>query len=175
MTRRLLQGLGAGVAGVWLGEYNYFEEHGGGPWGSGVAVPFRMTLRASRTGRIAGVIAEDPHLGFPEEGSLNGRARLSTIRLTKHMPLLRVWEPGRLMTFAQLVETRSNGQYSAPPLPHPPVVLEGELSRRTGTMHGTWTLGPFSLELDEPEWPDWRADFPTQRGEWRATRCRDAA
>jgi hypothetical protein len=174
MANGLLGGLGRGVSGLWAGEYSYLGEHGG-PWGTSVAVPFHMTLRASKTGRIAGTVNEDPRLGFSEEGSLLGQAYLRKVTLTKHMPLLRVWEPGRLLTFAELVERRSNGRYSAPPLRHPPVLLEGRLSRRSGTMEGIWTLEPFTLELDDdPEWPDWRGHFPRQTGEWRASRLCDA-
>jgi hypothetical protein len=154
------------LAGDWAGSYQY-PPGAGGPWGETASVPFEMRLNQIGYGRLSGEIREDPALGFPEPGVVQGRASLFSVVLQKRMPVLRLWVPGALMTFREWILKTYGPDVHVNDLEHPVIQLKGRLSRWSGTMAGTWSTDPFGVA---DEGTSWRLDFPRQTGTWHASR-----
>ena len=135
-------------------------------------VHFSMRLVEAADGTVAGEVRENPPLGFPEVGVVEGRAQLMSVALRKTMPVLRLLDGDHLITLTEWVQRKYPNVLEVNTLPHPTIHLTARLFRWPGFMAGVWWV-PNGTIADENS--SWRADYPASSGVWQAKRARDAA
>lgn len=150
------------LEGTWRGAYEYPK----GMEGPGSPVPFTMSLRQNGFFKVLGTVQEDLPFGFPEAGSVSGRAGLFSISLEKRMPVLRLWDGDRTVPFAEWY-TRIYGIGFQQVAAHPVIHLSGRLSRWRGAIEGIWRSPAISIT---DRISGRRFDFPDLSGQWYAQR-----
>src|SRR5690242_7415835 len=85
------------IAGIWRGSYSCPLQMREQP-----PVPFTLVLQQDRVGHIAGTVTEDPALGMPATGTIEGNVAFPRIEFVKMMPVcyLRA-QDGRLQTLRE--------------------------------------------------------------------------
>ena len=130
------------VTGTWRGTYSYEPSE---LMPQREPVPFTLILKQGWLGHFTGSVSDDPVLGMPEVGSIDGYFSFPRIEFTKQMPVSRiVMRDGRRGTLRQfLVE---EGHICDHDVPHRPIFYQGEFSD-SHHAQGTWIIeaGPLPL------------------------------
>jgi hypothetical protein len=146
------------VTGVWRGVYSYeisktmpgFEP-----------VPFTLILKQGWFGYFKGSVNDDPKLGMPETGRIEGHFSFPKIEFTKLMPVCRIAMPdGRRGTLREFLIER--GIRCDHDIPHKPIKYNGEFSDPQHAQ-GIWIIEPGPLSLASGE----VVRIPGARGNWK--------
>jgi hypothetical protein len=151
------------VTGVWRGVYGYSER-----WEATGIKPAHFTLKLKQgwTSHFSGSVTEDPPIGCPETGTIDGYFGSPSIDFTKRMPVGYIYEAdGTRQTLREFLAAA--GRTSNLELPSPPILYNGTFldSRR---VQGTWMLT--SVQIPLPDGPPfstgqttgyWCAEFVT--------------
>ena len=134
-------------------------------------VAFSMRVLESPRGTVSGQIQDEDPLGFPELGTVAGKAHAFSLTLEIERPLFRLPYANRLITLEEWVRERYPAVQEVNTVPHPTIYLAARLFRLPGFMAGPWWV-PSGTVVDEIS--GWRATYPDQSGVWQAHRHRDA-
>ena len=112
------------VTGTWRGSYSYDRSE---RMPAREPVPFKLVLQQGWFGHFTGTVTEDPNLGMPEAGRIDGYFSSPKIEFTKLMPVCYIGLPdGRRAPLRQfLIEA---GHKCDQDIQHPPIIYRGEFS-----------------------------------------------
>jgi hypothetical protein len=132
------------LTGSWSGEYTYGSDYGDG---SGVSVPFKVSVSESWFGRFAGYVRDEASRGgMPERGRVRGRRRGARIEFIKSMPIHYAWGGDSLHNLsAYLVEV--GGFESPEDLPPHMIRYVGHIAADGQSIEGAWSIVPWSVEI----------------------------
>jgi hypothetical protein len=146
------------VTGTWRGSYT-------GPKGDDSApVPFTLELKQGWFGHFTGQVSEDPTLGMPGRGTIDGYFGFPNIHFVKRMPVCYVRsQAGGWITLRQ--HLRMEGFACEHDREHPPVIYQGAFFE-PNRARGTWIIGGWFVPLPGDEsYPfaevsgDWTLEF----------------
>jgi hypothetical protein len=132
------------ITGIWRGIYNY-EISEAMP--SREPVPFTLVLKQGWFGHFTGTVNDDPDLGMPETGRIDGYFSFPKIEFTKLMPVFRMAMPnGRSGTLREFLIEK--GYPCDHEVPHKPIKYSGEFSDPQQAQ-GNWIIEPGSILLGD--------------------------
>jgi hypothetical protein len=103
---------------------------------------------------------DDPNLGMPDQGTVQGRYWYPGIRFVKTMPVGYLQSPeGKRMTFVEYLA--SLGHQGVQTIPHPPIYYRGKFSDRDHAQ-GSWLIEAERLPVGQGR----ALNFLEVRGTW---------
>src|SRR5262245_15821827 len=108
------------VSGRWSGSYAYDPTPG---LDALPTIGFVLEVGSEHAGRFRGTVRDDPAAGTPEAGTLEGHASGDRVEFVKRMPVLYLFESGRVRHIAECVREWWGVELDGP-VPAPPIFYE---------------------------------------------------
>ena len=127
------------ITGTWHGSYSYPQNPDADD------VPFTLNLQQGAGGHFTGTVTEDPALGMPGTGTIEGQLAFPRIQFVKRMPVCYLTAPdGSRITLREWLAAQNLVCESD--LPHPPVCYRGEFYG-DAEARGVWIIEPWEIAL----------------------------
>jgi hypothetical protein len=146
------------ITGTWRGVYSYEISE---TMPSREPVPFILILKQGWFRHFTGSVNDDPGLGMPETGRIDGYFSFPKIEFTKLMPVCRVaMADGRSGTLREFLIEK--GYPCNHDVPHKPIKYKGEFFDLQHAQ-GIWIIEPGPLSLGDGR----VVQTPGAKGTWK--------
>jgi hypothetical protein len=157
---------GLTVSGRWTGTYAYDPMPG---LGDVPTIGFVLEVGTEQGGRFRGTVQDDPAAGMPEVGTVEGHASNGRVEFVKRMPVLYLFEAGRVRHVAECVREWWGLELDGL-VPAPPIFYEGGFGAAGQELAGRWWLDKVTVPIPSGG-ERYALDLGTASGRWTARRA----
>lgn len=152
------------MSGSWSGSYAFDPIPGLDPLPS---IGFVLNITTEHAGRFRGTVQDDPVAGMPEAGTIDGHVTGNRLKFVKRMPVLYLFESGRIRQIAECVREWWGMELDGP-VPAPPSFYEGAFGA-DGQLTGRWWLDKTTVPIPSGG-KRYALDTGRMSGQWYAKR-----
>jgi len=153
------------VGGRWAGTYTYDPMPGPGDFPT---IGFVLEVATELVSRFRGNVQDDPTAGMPEVGTVEGYISGGRVEFIKRMPVLYLFEDGRVRHIAECVRGWWGLELDGP-VPAPPIFYEGTFATDGQELVGRWWLDKVTVPIPSGG-QRYALDLGAASGRWAARR-----